>query len=168
MDQQQETPASPVECVVTINVPFRFLLGLLSPSEETANRLILLHRDIALIDRKLNQLLRGEENIMATEADLKNVLTRIDVATTQQSGVLATEAGTLKTISNELDTLIAKSKDTISPELLSAFQALADKTDAVSATIQTNADFSAALATKGAGDPVPLPVPETTVFVPAA
>lgn len=99
------------------------------------------------------------ENIMAALDDALAALKKIDDATTKQAAVIQAEADSLQTISNEIDTLIANAGTTVPPGVLSALQAQADKAQAISDSLDAQAAFSAAIAAKGAQNPVPVPVP---------
>ena len=117
----------------------------------------------------VDEINQRTKKIMAAIDDANAAIARIDAATTAQGVVLASEATTLQTISTEMDALIAQvAAGGVPPALVSAIQAQADKVEAVSATIQKNADFSTAIASKGVTNPVPVPVPTPTPVTPAA
>ncbi len=112
----------------------------------------------------LKTLISQGVHLMATEQAALDLLTKIDAATTAQAATLTTEAATLQTVSDEIDALIAKAGagGGVSDVVLAALQTQADKAAAVSASITQQAAFSAALASKGLANPVPLPPPPAT------
>ncbi len=117
---------------------------------------------------QLKQILSKEDKIMADQDIAQAALDKIDKATTAQSAVLATESKTLQSISDEVDALIKAAQangGAVTPEQLARLQTLADASDSISTSLQAQADFSAAIAAKGAPAPVPGPVPPATPAV---
>lgn len=134
-----------------------------------ANQRTLLANDAVLIAQQkalqtsVNLVFTQEKQQMLTDQQALDLLTKIDTATTAQAQVLATESTTLQTISDEIDALISKATASgVSDVVAAALQAQADKVAAISDSIQKQSDFSAAIATKGADNPVPVPVPPAT------
>ncbi len=114
---------------------------------------------------QLTKVTQGEAKIMANQDIAQAALDKIDAATTAQGKVLATESTTLQTISDEIDALIKAATSTggqVTSEQLARLQKLADASDSISTSLQAQADFSAAIAAKGAPSPVPGPVPAPT------
>jgi hypothetical protein len=112
-------------------------------------------------------ILDRERELMSALDDANAAIKRIADATNQQAAVLATDSTTLQTISDNQDKLLAQvaALPGVPANLVTALQAQADAVEAVSTTIQQHSDFAKAIASKGAGDPVPVAVP---VAAPAA
>lgn len=111
---------------------------------------------------RLGDVQESEDQIMATEQQLLDAISKIDAATTKQGTVLTAEAATLQHVSDDVDKLIATAKGAgVADSTLAALQAQADKIQAVSDSLDQQAAFSTALASK-ADNPTPLPVPAPT------
>lgn len=100
------------------------------------------------------------KKIMATEAEVKAALDKIDAATTKTAANLQVVADLDQKISDELDALLAKLQTAgVSQELLDATSALAERAQASSDALDAQVPVLQAIAAKGAANPVPLPVP---------
>lgn len=108
----------------------------------------------------LRAILAQGKKIMSTQDDAIAAIAKIATETTKQGTVLAAESTTLQTISDNTDALIKQgAANGFTPDLVAQLQAQADATAAISDTIQQHADFATAIASKGAANPVPVPVP---------
>ena len=113
--------------------------------------------DLDELEARLNKRL---DKIMATEQDVVAALQKIDAATTKIAANVQGEANTIQTISDEIDALISKlSNAGVSQALLDEATALAEKTQAASDALDAQVPVLQAIATKGANNPVPVPVP---------
>lgn len=139
---------------MTINVH----LTILRSSEADADILRKLNQTLEF----LKQINQKENKIMSLLDDANTALDTIAAETTKQGLVLSAEAVTLQTVSEEVKQLILDSKGTLPADFVTRLQSVAAKTSAISATIQANADFSTKIATEGANNPVPVPVPDPT------
>jgi hypothetical protein len=114
-------------------------------------------------------LLKGEQTIMATEQTESDLLTKIDGVTTKMGAQQATLATSTQSISDALDALaLAQKQAGVSDALVAQTTALADHLQTVSDAQDALATSLAAVATKGAADltPVPLPPAPAPVVVP--
>lgn len=114
------------------------------------------HDEILLLLRAIRA--QGEK-IMAGQQDALDALKKIDDATTKQGVVLGGLGDTLQEVNNDLDDLIAKVGTSVPQDVLDGLKAAADKTQAISDSLDTHAEFSKGLAAKWQVDPVPDPVP---------
>ena len=100
---------------------------------------------------------------MAALDDANAAIAAIDAATTKQGTVLAAEADTLQKISDEMDAIIAAPN--VPADMVAKLQSLATTAQAVSDSLDAQAAFSTAIASKGSAGPrcrFPVPPPSPT------
>ncbi len=102
---------------------------------------------------------------MSATSDISAVLEKIDTATTKIATNLQTIADTDQKISDEIDAFIASAPvgTVLSSAQVNQLKALADRAQSSSDASDAQVAVLQAIATKGAKDPVPVPVPETPV-----
>ena len=131
----------------------------------------------------LNISLTNEGRILMNEQQMQAALTKIDTATTAAAANLATLATTTaatatssQTISDEMDAFITAAQSAgVSQSLLDQANAISTKVDANATSLQAVSDsltqhaaFLTGVASKGATDPVPVPVPPVPPAPPVA
>lgn len=112
------------------------------------------------IEQKLDQLTKQGAKIMADEQLEIDALNKIDAATTQIAATLTTQAGVVQTISTEVTALVAAQQAAGVPQsIIDQTTALATKAQAAADALTAQVPTLQAIATQGAGNPVPVPVP---------
>lgn len=97
---------------------------------------------------------------MADEQLEIDALNKIDAATTQIAATLTTQAGVVQTISTEVTALVAAQQAAGVPQaIIDQTTALATKAQAAADALTAQVPTLQAIATQGAGNPVPVPVP---------
>ncbi len=99
------------------------------------------------------------ETIVANTQQALDAIKQIDVASTKQGETLQALADNEQKVSDNLDALIAKIGNSVPDDVIAGLKAAADHAQTVSDHLSAQADFSKALASKGADTPVPVPVP---------
>lgn len=126
---------------------------------------------LGAIAEKTERLLTMADTTQATLQDAMAALKTINDSTDQQAAALKQEGDNLKTVSDNQKALVAQLKamaekdansQAIFQPLIDGIVADAAKTKAIADSIQAHADFSKQLASQGATNPVPAPVPVAT------
>lgn len=99
------------------------------------------------------------EQIMASQQDALAALGKIDTATTNQGMRLGQLGDSLQETHNDITDLIAQLGTTVPQEVLDGLNAIADKTQVISNSLDQHAEFSKEIAGKWQTNPVPVPVP---------
>ncbi len=108
----------------------------------------------------LQRVLQGEKQIMADEALESAALAKIDAATTKSAANIQALGDVAQTINNEIDALLAAQKAAgVSQAILDQTNSLATRSQALSDALDGQVVALQAVATKGAANPVPVPVP---------
>lgn len=109
---------------------------------------------------QLTQQERQIQNIMATEAEVKAALDKIDAATTKTAANVQAISDIAGTISTEVDALVAALKAAgVSQALVDQATALGTKADAIGTASDALVPVLQGIASKGVVNPVPIPVP---------
>lgn len=109
---------------------------------------------------QLTQQERQIQNIMATEAEVKAALDKIDAATTKTAANVQAISNIAGTISTEVDALVAALKAAgVSQALVDQATALGTKADAIGTASDALVPVLQGIASKGVVNPVPIPVP---------
>ena len=109
---------------------------------------------------QLTQMERQIQNIMATEAEVKVALDKIDAATTKTAANVQAISDIAGTISTEVDALVAALKAAgVSQALVDQATALGTKADAIGTASDALVPVLQGIASKGVVNPVPIPVP---------
>ncbi len=103
---------------------------------------------LARIERKLDQILKGEKQIMATVAELESELNDINATTTAQGATLAAMGTTLTEVSSDIDDLIAKANAGDISGAVAIANSIRDSIAANGTTLQSTADALTAVAAK--------------------
>lgn len=108
-----------------------------------------------------------EKRIMATQADIIAALTAIDTATTAIANSIASESGVIQTISDEVNALVAAvpAGTVITDDQITQLQSLASRAQDAANSLTAQVPVLQGIASKGAANPVPVPVPPN---IPAA
>jgi hypothetical protein len=118
----------------------------------------------AKLDRiltKLGALKAQGEQIIVNEEQMKDALDKIDVATTKTAANLTVVSDVVGTISTEMDTLVAGLQAAgVSQALIDQAVALGAKADAVVEATDALVPVLQGIASRGAVNVVPIPVPE--------
>ncbi len=123
------------------------------PAEEKLDTIITMLRDLKSQGEKL---MTDLENALAA-------LKKIDEATTKQGQVIQSDADLLQKTSDNIDALVAKLDPAhVDKSIVDGLQAAADKAQAISDSLDKQAEFAKALASKGVANPVPVPPPAPT------
>jgi peptidoglycan hydrolase CwlO-like protein len=125
-------------------------------SDITININVHLHSADDETNRLLREILAKEKNVMAEIDDLRTAFSQLNDITTQIGATQAAEAANLTQIGNNLTALLGGS---LTPADVAAAQAQVAALTTVAASVKANADATAALATQGAANPVPVPPP---------
>ena len=97
---------------------------------------------------------------MATEAEVKAALDKIDAATTKTAANVQAISDIAGTISTEVDALVAALKAAgVSQALVDQATALGTKADAIGTASDALVPVLQGIASKGVINPVPIPVP---------
>lgn len=106
------------------------------------------------------RIIEQQEQLMGQLEDAQAALSKIDAATTKQSASLASLAGVAQEINDDIDRLMATPN--IPPEISASLTNLADRSQAVSDSLDAHVEFSKSVAAKSnpPTNPVPVPVPE--------
>lgn len=97
---------------------------------------------------------------MADEALESAALAKIDAATTKSAANIQALGDVAQTINNEIDALLAAQKAAgVSQAILDQTNSLATRSQALSDALDGQVVALQAVATKGAANPVPVPVP---------
>lgn len=100
--------------------------------------------------------------IMTSDQQIKDLLTKVDTATTAISVNISTEAITLQNVANEMNALLAQSKTgVLSDATIADFQVRIDKLGEISNSVSANAAAAKLIATNGIASLTP-PLPPTT------
>ncbi len=114
--------------------------------------------DIWELNRKL-------DIIMASQAEIDAALQKVDAATTKIATNIQTIADVDQKISDEIDAFLkaVPSGTILTDAQVAQLQSVADKAQASSDAADAQVAVLQAIATKGAGNPVPVPVPPVPV-----
>lgn len=129
-----------------------------SPDSEDENCEV----SLGTIDGKLDTIDGKVNTIMGQLEDANAALKQIDDATTAQSAVLTELANVQQQISDEIDRFIAGAGNTVPQALVDSLRATGTRASAVKDALDQQAVFARAIASKGANNPVPVPVPTIT------
>lgn len=101
--------------------------------------------------------------IMSALDDANAALSKINDATNKQAAALSADGDLLQKVSDEMDAFIAQAQaGTLTPDLIANMQARADAVQAVSDSLDAHSAALAAIAAKGAANPVPVTPPPAT------
>jgi len=118
----------------------------------------------ATSNKKLDDLGQKVGKIMLNEQQELDLLATLDRTTTAIGANVSVIATVNQTISDELDALLLKQQaEGVSQAILDATKALADKSQAAATALEAQIPVLQGIASKGAANPVPVPVPPVPV-----